>query len=240
MTQTIDTNITIGSLVAGDPMRARVFETFRIDYCCGGNRTLAEVCAKQQLDPADVIQALEEQAATLQARDTQVNWEEESLTSLIRHLLDTHHVYLKDALARLQPLADKVARVHGENHPELLQVRQTFMELSGELLPHMAKEEMILFPLIERMEASGGAQGFHCGSIGNPIGVMEFEHDAAGVLMARLRELTSDYALPPDACGSYQALYAGLADLEFDTHMHIHKENVLLFPRALALESACQ
>lgn len=228
---------TVGDVVAGNPLRAKVFEAHGIDYCCGGKQLLTDACSAKQLDPGTVLQEIDALESSRAARSAEVDWNTQSLTALIQHLLDTHHVYLKEELPRLQQLADKVARVHGDNHPELREVRSVYMQLVGDLMPHLMKEEMILFPLIQQMEQQGANQGFHCGSIGNPIAVMEYEHETAGALLARLRQLTDGYTPPADACGSYQAFYAGLADLEFDTHLHIHKENVLLFPRAQALEA---
>lgn len=236
MSTQFNPTLTVGELVSGNPLRARVFEEYQIDYCCGGGQTLTAACAKRSLSPQEILDALDALDADLAARSDAVDWTKESLNALVEHLLNTHHVYLKTELPRLQQLADKVAHVHGANHPELAKVRSTYMQLVGELMPHLMKEEMILFPLIQRMEAAGSGVGAHCGSIDNPISVMLHEHDIAGELLAHLRELTNGYTPPVDACGSYLALYAGLADLEFDTHLHIHKENVLLFPRAQALE----
>jgi regulator of cell morphogenesis and NO signaling len=236
MNTTLRPDLTVGELVSGNPLRARVFEQYQIDYCCGGGQLLTDACAKQSLMPQEVLDALDALESDLAARTETVDWTQESLNALVEHLLTTHHVYLKEELPRLQHLVDKVAHVHGANHPELAAVRSTYMQLVNELMPHLMKEEMILFPLIQRMEAAGSGVGAHCGSIGNPISVMLHEHDIAGDLLARLRDITHGYAPPADACGSYLALYAGLADLEFDTHLHIHKENTLLFPRAQALE----
>lgn len=234
-TTTLDPRSLIGDLVAQRPSRSRVFERFALDYCCGGQRPLADACSSQGLNPDEVLAALEEaDAATAGIAET--DWTQETVTALVNHLLDTHHVYLKTELPRLEQLVDKVAHVHGERHPHLREVRDTFRQLKAELEPHMMKEEVILFPFILQLDQQGSSAQFHCGPISNPISVMLMEHDLAGSLLARLRSLTQDYAPPADACNSYRAMLDGLHELEADTHLHIAKENNILFPRALELQ----
>ncbi|MEO8697420.1 MAG: hemerythrin domain-containing protein [Acidimicrobiales bacterium] len=148
----------------------------------------------------------------------------------------THHAYLHDALPRLVALADKVASVHRANHPELKNVAGLVQEIRADLEPHLLKEERVLFPMIRELAAATAAPAFHCGSLSNPIRVMMSEHDTVGELLARLRNSTNGYRVPDDGCASYQALYRGLAELEADTHLHIHKENNVLFPAVFASE----
>jgi regulator of cell morphogenesis and NO signaling len=145
-------------------------------------------------------------------------------------------VYLGDALPRLEALLSRVIDAHGERHPELHDVRATFLELRHDLEPHLLKEEQILFPMIRQLFGSQEVPTFHCGSLQNPIGIMCLEHDTVGELLARLRTQTSLYTTPGDGCASYRALYEGLAELEADTHLHIHKENNVLFPAVAAEE----
>ena len=171
------------------------------------------------------------------------DWTSAPLAVLIRHIVDTHHRYLRDALPRLTQLAEEVVQARLENHGDtLLPVQQTIQELRGELESHMWKEEMVLFPLVIGLEearmAGRSAPPVHCGSVLNPIRVMEREHATAGRALAELRRLTSDYTPPGDASQSYRALYAGLAELEADLHQHIHLEDNTLFPRAAELEAA--
>lgn len=228
-------NATVGELVTEKPSRARVFERYGIDYCCGGKRPLAEACDRRGVDPKAVVQDL----ATAEAEPVadERNWAEASLGELIDHIVDTHHAYLRRELPRLTPLVDKVTRVHGENHPELGECQAVFHGLRAELESHMMKEEQILFPLIAAMESSQRVETAHCGSVNNPIRVMQEEHDAAGAALARLRALSRDYTPPADACNTYRAVLDSLAELEADLHQHIHKENNILFPRAAALEA---
>lgn len=227
--------MTVGELVAERPNRARVFERLGIDYCCGGKATLTEASRGRGLDPKAVAAALRE--ADKDGPADERNWSQASAAELAAHIVDTHHAYLRRELPRLALLVDKVAQVHGATHAELAEVREVFRDLEAEIGAHLWKEENILFPMIRAMEQSGTLEASHCGSVANPIRVMEFEHDNAGQALARLRALTADYAPPADACNSYRALLEGLVGLEADLHEHIHKENNILFPKAAALEA---
>ena len=159
------------------------------------------------------------------------------LTDLVDHLEATHHRYLWDELPRLSALVAKIVSVHGDRHPELAQVEACFGEIRHDLEPHLLKEERVLFPMIRELDVATEPVSFHCGTLRNPISMMLREHDAVGDLLAQLRRLTNGYRPPADGCASYVACYAGLAEMEADTHLHIHKENNLLFPRVVRIES---
>lgn len=233
MTTEITTSMTLGDIVSQHPELARELEHRSLDYCCGGRRTLAEACQAKGLDADETLAELSEVGTGEPAP-----WADLGPVELVDHLELLHHTYLKSEMPRLSELAAKVASVHGQRRPELIEVQQVYESLRDELDPHLMKEEQVLFPMIrELVESSDEAPAFHCGSLQNPISVMLMEHDAAGELLERLRELTSDYTLPPDACGSYTALYKGLEELEADTHLHIHKENNILFPTVVELET---
>lgn len=226
---------TVGELVREHPARSRIFERLGIDYCCGGKKSLAEVCAAKKLDPQTVIrtlQAVEAERGYVAGEDPAAM----TLTELADHIEATHHAYLKTELPRLHQIINKVATVHGGAHPELAQVLAVFNVLQDEMIQHMAKEERILFPIIRQLEAAKGPSAFHCGSISNPIGVMEREHESAGDALRRIRSLTADYAVPESACNTYRVMLDSLARLEADMHQHVHKENNILFPAAIALE----
>ncbi len=229
---TISTAQTLGELVAENLDAARVLESHSLDYCCGGERSLADACAAADLDPAVVIADLDSLGPAPAAE-----WNTMTPGELTDHLVSTHHQYLKAELPRLSELAAKVENAHGQNHGELHDVRSSYETLRYDLEPHLMKEEQILFPMIRELDGANGAPAFHCGSLSNPIGVMHIEHDRAGELLLHLRSITSDYQVPDDGCASYTALYQGLAQLEADTHLHIHKENNVLFPKAVALEA---
>jgi regulator of cell morphogenesis and NO signaling len=159
----------------------------------------------------------------------------DGIGGLVDHIEATHHAYLHGALPRLVALADKVAGVHGAVHPELTTVAALMHEIKVDLEPHLLKEERVLFPMIRELETAVASPTFHCGSLSNPIRAMLSEHDAVGGLLTQLRASSDGYRVPDGGCASYQALYAGLVELEADTHLHIHKENNVLFPAAIAL-----
>jgi regulator of cell morphogenesis and NO signaling len=234
----ITAQTTVGELVAQRPSRARVFERFGIDYCCGGKLPLAEACSRKGISTETVqaiLELLEERSDAPERDLTGL-----SMTELVEDIERTHHSYLKQELPRLNLLTGKVANRHGERLPQLVALRQVFVAFEAELFQHMAKEEQVLFPLCREMDALQPGQSlppFHCGSVANPITVMIQEHDGAGEALARMRELTDDYTPPADACVTFAALYASLADLERDMHRHVHKENSVLFPMAIEAEA---
>jgi regulator of cell morphogenesis and NO signaling len=232
MSVTIDPSITLGELITQHPSLARELERRELDYCCGGRLTLSEACAKQGLDVEDTVAAL----SAIPAGGAEP-WATFGPAELVDHIESTHHAYLHSEFARLTALSDKVAEVHGGRHPELLDVQRLYGDVRADLEPHLLKEERMLFPMIRELAAAQTAPAFHCGSLRNPISVMLREHDMAGELLAQLRAAARGYALPDDACASYTALYAGLEQLEADTHLHIHKENNVLFPAVVALEA---
>ena len=232
-----DPQTTVGQLVAERPGRSRIFETLKIDYCCGGKKPLAEVCLKRGLDIQAVLEILRQadaQADQINADD--VDPDTLSLTDLADHIEQKHHAYLREEFPRLDTMTEKVFRVHGKNEPRLAVVRQAYCDLRDELTSHMKKEEKILFPMIRQLEQTDGPISFHCGSIANPIQQMEVEHEHAGNALATIRTATDDFQPPEWACNTYRAMLDGLAQLERDIHLHVHKENNILFPKAIDLE----
>lgn len=230
--ENLDGTSTLAEVVTRVPGSERLLESMGLDYCCGGQRSLADACADVGLEPAEVIGRLAEVE-----RQEAPAWDAMGPRELVDHIESTHHAYLHEELPRLVALAEKVASVHGGHHPELVDVARTVVEISADLEPHLAKEERVLFPMIRELAGAEGApSAFHCGSIGNPISHMMREHDVTGDLLVTLRAFAGDYEVPADGCGSYHALYAGLAQLEADTHQHVHKENNILFPAVLELE----
>jgi regulator of cell morphogenesis and NO signaling len=232
------TNKTIREIALEAPLTTRVFEEFKIDYCCGGRVDFAEACQNAGVDPGSVQQKLEAVMSSAEPENGAI--EQRSATELADHIVNTHHVFTRNELGRLGPLMEKVARKHGDAHPELLEILEKLSVLHDELLPHMAKEEMILFPYIRELDNARSRRRIsappHFGTIRNPVRMMMFEHEWAGDLLRRMRSLSSDYAAPEGACPSFVALYAGLEDLEKDLHRHIHLENNVLFEQAFELE----
>jgi regulator of cell morphogenesis and NO signaling len=229
----------VGAVVAERLGRARVFDRLGIDYCCHGATPLAEACGLRSLDVNRVMSEIAE--SDLQdANDESDRVDFSAMTAgmLADHVVETHHAYLRRELPRLSDLIDKVVTAHGTRHPELDNLRETFTGLREELESHMIKEERVLFPLVKQLETAQGPFPIHCGTVANPIRVMEHEHEIVGSALERLRVLTDDYQAPADGCDSFRALYDGFARLEADLHRHIHKENNILFPKAAALEAA--
>jgi regulator of cell morphogenesis and NO signaling len=235
----LDTQTTIGQLVVERPARARIFERHGIDFCCGGKRPLAEACAKKSIDPETILREIaESDAAAAGALDAPIDWATEPLSDLVDHIVEIHHAYLREEMPRLSQFLDKLVEVHGGRHPELAVARDTFAALRQELESHMMKEECILFPSVKLLESSGGTAPLHCGSVENPIRVMILEHENAGDALETLRAVTNGYTPPADGCNTYRVTLDGLRELEADLHMHIHKENNILFPRAIELEAS--
>jgi regulator of cell morphogenesis and NO signaling len=226
-------NQSIAEIAKTHPATLRVLESFGLDYCCGGRRPLVKACEELGVDPQLVLDAL---LAT--QKGSEPDWASMGLVELVDQIEATHHAYLHTELSRLGALAEKVTAKHAVRHPELEEVRSTYAELSEDFTPHLTKEERVLFPMIRELATSPTAPTFHCGSLQNPISVMMLEHDGVGELLEKLRALTNGYQTPANGCASYRALYDGLAELEADTHLHVHKENNLLFPAVIELEES--
>jgi len=229
-------NDTVGDVVVRYPALSRVFEEAEIDYCCGGNKTLDQVCRERGLNSQVFLASLEE-SALASAGESVVDVASMSLTELANHIMQTHHTYLRSEFPRLDRLTEKVASVHGEKNSHLHQIKETYLALTAELSSHMMKEEQILFPMVLQLDASETTPTFHCGSLANPIRQMESEHNHAGSALEKLRDLADGYTPPDWACNTYRAMLDALVRLEHDIHLHIHKENNVLFPRALEMES---
>jgi len=229
----IDVDMTLSELVDARPPLAREFEHLGLDYCCGGGRTLGDACRGRGLDIDSVVAALE--AASVDAAPAA--WVSMDAAELVDHLYDVHHVYLWDEMPRIDALVARILDVHGGRHPELADIAECWTAIHADLEPHLLKEERVLFPMVRELAGATSAPSFHCGTLRNPIGVMLREHDSVGDLLARLRRLTDGYRPPADGCATYRACFSALEHLEADTHLHIHKENNVLFPLVVRLEA---
>lgn len=212
---------TVGDLVTERPSRSRVFSKLGIDFCCGGGRTLEEVCSARGLDVADVQAMLDREPPA----PDHVDWRTEPLGALVDYIETTHHVFTRTELPRLDEMLAKVARVHGARHPYMVEVAASFSRFASELLAHLDKEERVLFPAI-RERGAGRAM-----PLDRPIAVMMREHDDAGATLSWMREQTGGFVPPEGACNTFRAALAGLEELERDLHEHVHLENNVLFPR---------
>jgi regulator of cell morphogenesis and NO signaling len=216
----------------------RILEEAGVDYCCGGDRSLQNACSDAGASSEEILKRL--RAAGAQAGPGDVDWISASLCQLTQHIQEKHHRYVRRAIQSVQNLLSKVRAKHGTKHTELAEIEQIFLALSQEMTMHMQKEEHILFPYIDALERSASGNGkleppfFQ--TVRNPIQAMMSEHDSAGDLAKQIRKASSDYTPPADACASFQSLYRELREFEADLHQHVHLENNILFPRAIALE----
>lgn len=222
-------DLTVGKIVAEDYRKAIVFRSYGIDFCCGGKVTLEQACLASGTDPSLILNELK-------VLDMQ-QWELQDFNSmrideLISHIVEKHHRYTQDTVEKLAPLVDKVARVHGDRHPELCEIQSLFRELAAELIPHMQKEEIVLFPAIQAL-INGASSPFNGVTIQDPISMMETEHDVAGAIMKEIRKLSNGFTLPKGACATYTVVYRVLEEFESDLHQHIHLENNILFPKVV-------
>jgi regulator of cell morphogenesis and NO signaling len=224
---TFTSDTILGDIVTADPSSTRILERFGIDYCCNGQRSIAAACAASDISVDELLGALDAEEPGQRA-----DWADLDDATLIEHIVSTHHRFLWDEFPRMAELVDKVARVHGPNHSELARVREAFHQLRSGVEPHLRDEETVLFP--EITERNGTTAGPVSDELRNGLDENMKEHDRAGALLAELRKLTDGYAIPADACASYQAMLSGLEDIESDLHIHVHKENNVLFPRVLA------
>ena len=234
-----DKEATIGELVKNDYRKAEIFKKYGIDFCCGGKKKVADSCKEKGVDIVELekeLKALDENPKTLLSQDFDT-WE---LDFLADYILNTHHKYVLQANPIIFEYTQKVQRVHGERHPELVEIASLFMDLMNELNCHMMKEENILFPYIKNLALSKrhgkevAVPGF--GSVANPIAMMEAEHTGAGEIVEKIKTLTDNFTPPSNACNTYRISFAKLKEYQDDLFQHIHLENNILFPKAIALE----
>ena len=237
----INSETTVREVAVQLPQSTRLFETLNIDYCCGGSRPLIDACDSAGVEVDNVIEMLTALGQPEASQSGTVDFQKLSPTELIAYILETHHIFTRSEMARIEALSAKVIGAHSSNHPELLKVGNLFQRLCADLKPHMFKEEQILFPYIVAMEQAGAQDQpvpfAPFGTVNNPIRMMMMEHDTAGEILRELREVTADYRVPPDGCISYQTLYQALESFEKDLHQHIHLENNILFPKAVEFET---
>ena len=228
MTAAVDPDRTLGALVREHPEFASVFESVGIDYCCGGDATLAEACADEGL----AVETVREKLREARSGDGEESGEWDSLSELVDDIVANHHDYLRAELPSLERTVRKVVRVHGDAHPELEEIESTFLDLADEVTRHIEDEEENVFPELERLDDDAALTADEEARIREAIDHLEDEHDAAAAHLERLRSLSDDYAVPEDACTSYRNMLDRLQLLEEDMHLHIHKENNVLFPDA--------
>lgn len=230
--------LTIKEIVTRDYRTAAVFEKYSLDFCCGGGKTIEQACKEKSVNPGIVLDDLMGTFTSSPSDEDRFNTM--PLDELIDYIVKVHHSYVRTAMPAILTHTKKVASVHGSNHPEEITIATTFASVAEELGKHMMKEEQILFPyikkLVEAKKAGGKMSQPPFGSARNPIKMMEDEHRAAGNEMYEIRSLSSSYTPPPDACTTFKVSYLELQQFELDLHNHVHLENNILFPKAIALE----
>lgn len=219
-----------GDVVTKFPAASKLFKQYKIDFCCGGNRPIGEVLKEKNLNENEILATLNEMY-TNSNQDVDVDWETAPLAKLVDHIVNKYHVYTAEVLGELNGFVTKVYRVHGQNHPHLRDVYQAFSQLKMEMDQHLIDEERDVFPHIVAYEETSSEKELEKAK--EEITKLEAEHEAAGDLLKKLREVTSDYQLPPGACNTYRLTYLKLEELETMTHEHIHLENNILFPRLM-------
>jgi regulator of cell morphogenesis and NO signaling len=231
---------TVRDIALHQPTAIRVFEHLGIDYCCGGNQTLASACAARNLDAHAVRLALEFAAGRPTLPEPQ--WSKASLELLCAHIVVKHHAYARRELPRLLDLCANVLSRHGEAHPELAAIHATLGQLETVIIEHLAKEESVLFPYIVSIERSLNSfdqNPVSCyGFLPEPVAVLSHDHEEAAILLSHIRQLSHNFTPPLGVCLSYRIFYTGLQELEHDLRQHTHLENNILFPRAMKLEAA--
>ncbi|WP_027124750.1 iron-sulfur cluster repair di-iron protein [Gelidibacter mesophilus] len=235
-----DSQKQIGQYVAEDFRTAAIFSNYGIDFCCKGDRTIEEVCAKNNIDSDELLAKLED----IQNSNNQqsIDYKSWPLDLLAEYIEKKHHRYVEEKSPVLRQFLDKLCKVHGQRHPELLEVTALFIGCSKEMASHMKKEELILFPFIKRMVKAKSegttVESPQFGSVESPIEMMKHDHDAEGDRFRKIAALTNNYTPPADACNTYKVTYAMLDEFEKDLHLHIHLENNILFLEAIKLEKA--
>ena len=230
---------TLGQIAAKDLRKALVFKKYGIDFCCGGKKTIKEACAEKGLDVTQIEKELQETEKNV-PNSNNLPFNDWSIDFLADYIVNTHHTYVRKNLPELVFYANKVSRVHGGRHPELIKINQLVEEINAELTSHMQKEEIVLFPYVKQLVIAKNTkqplEPSHFGTVRGPINMMEMEHEFVGKNYEEIKKLTLNYSLPSDACMSYSMLYRLLQEFENDLNIHIHLENNILFPKAIELE----
>ena len=235
---TIQEDQIIGELVANDYRTASVFKKYNIDFCCQGNRTINDACEAKEIDGKLVVADLN---ALVQSQGAgSIDYQSWPLDLLAEYIEKKHHRYVEEKTQEIKPYLEKICRVHGGRHPELLEINEHFNATAAELAMHMKKEELMVFPFIKKMvkakEEGTKVAAPNFESIQFPIQAMMDEHTNEGDRFRLIEALSDNYTPPADGCNTYRVTFALLKEFEQDLHLHIHLENNILFPKAIELE----
>jgi len=231
---------TVADIVTGNYKTASVFEKYGIDFCCKGKIELEKACLQIDVDPDLMVRELNQVIHSAQDT-TPLHFDEMPLEELVDFIVTHHHKYVLDSMPKIQSYLEKLAQVHGKQHPELLKIGELFNSAVENLSMHMKKEEIILFPFIIKMEESM-KEGVNPGlppfnTVQNPIRAMVSEHETEGNRFAEIGRLSGNYEVPEDGCSTYRIAYSMLKEFQEDLHRHIHLENNILFPKAIKMEN---
>lgn len=228
----------IGQIVADDYRTASVFKDLGIDFCCNGNRTIKEVSEEANVEASELINKLDK---VLNDNEKEVSdFKSWPLDLLVDYVERRHHRYVDRKILEIKPYLDKIERVHGGRHPELTEINKLFTASAGEFTVHMKKEEFILFPFVRKLvkvkEENTFLEKPGFGTVQNPVAMMREDHDHEGERFRQIAALSNNYTVPHDGCNTYRVTYGLLKEFEDDLHLHIHLENNIIFPKAIALE----
>lgn len=236
MSRKINTSMTVGAIARDHPELIPELERFGIDYCCGGGRTLSEEAARIGIVPDAVVEELVHHSPTPDGIRDQTDCAAMTMTELADHIEQTHHAYARSTIDRIGKLLTKCVTAHGNDEPRLIELRSVFRALTDDMHDHFVREERVLFPWLRRLERKSEITSGPPWSVRRPIDCMIHDHDDVGEAFARIRSLTDDLTPPENACPTWKECFRLLADLERDTHRHIHKENNILFPAGIEAE----
>ncbi|MCF6213647.1 MAG: iron-sulfur cluster repair di-iron protein [Flavobacteriaceae bacterium] len=225
-------NKTIAEVVSDNISTASIFKKYNLDFCCGGGISIAKACQKHGINPTDLVKDLESNLHTSDVPN--LNFKDWDILFLIDYIVNVHHKYVSDNLEVISEFAQKVAKVHGQHSPEVVEIAALYEKIAADLVPHMQKEEGILFPSIKAFIENKNTE-FPFGSLEGPIAMMEFEHEEVGAYAKEIIKLSNNFAPPEWACNTYKALYFKLDEFINDLFQHIHLENNILFNKVRAL-----
>lgn len=230
-------DMTIGEIVAQDYRTAEVFEKHGIDFCCGGNVTLAEIASSKGVELDQITREIAEATSAPVSRSE--NYSSWSPSFLTDYIINNHHSYLKENTGQIAAYAHKIAEVHGANHPELQEIAAIFDKVAADVAEHLREEEEVFFPAVQRLEAAGKTEGSvdenDLEALRCSLARLGSDHEELGDAVHKIRELSIGFTIPPDACNTYVVTYQKLKEFEDDIHKHVHLENNILFPKAAQL-----
>ena len=230
----INTNTTIGEIVRLNFKASQLFDKHHIDFCCGGDITLAQACSNSGVDVNTLMIEID---ALLKVNDPESKYIESlGLDKLCDYIVDRHHSYVNENIPFLNQKLQKLCDVHGSFHPELFEIKKLFGIIAGNLADHMKKEELILFPLIRKMatqQREGSTDHTDLADIQKTIAELELEHQAEGERFKNIADLSNNYTVPPDGCNTFDVTYRTLKEFEQDLHRHIHLESNVMFKKSI-------